>query len=114
MKSKRTIAMIVMSVLLVSVLSFSVYAASGFATASGTYAHAYVSSGNSDVTGYIEVYATIGHSAGWTRDEYNGTAVSASASVGSEDLPSNAGHVQAARACGWFNGASVCEDYWTD
>lgn len=106
--------MIIVSVLLVSVLSLSVYAATGFATASGTYAHAYVSSGDPDVTGYIEVYATIGHSAGWTRDEYNGTAVSASASVGSEDLPSNAGSSQAARARGWFNSISICEDYWTD
>ena len=112
MKTKRTISMILMSVFLAGMLSFSAYAAFGYAYASGEYAEASVSA-ELESTGYIEVYATMGNVSGWVRDEYNGVASSAYAYVSADQL-SEDGPPQAARACGWIDDELVCEDYWTD
>ena len=92
-------------------MSFSVYAATGGASASSSYASAYVSSSSA---GAIDVYATIANALDSVRDEYDEkNSTYGSASVSASNLNANGGAVQSARARGWFNDDSVAEDYWS-
>lgn len=111
MKSKKKVASAMLVAILVGLMSFSVYAATGGASASSSYASAYVSSSSA---GAIDVYATIANALDSVRDEYDEkNSTYGSASVSASNLNANGGAVQSARARGWFNDDSVAEDYWS-
>lgn len=111
MKSKKKVASAMLATILVGLMSFSVYAATGSASASATSASAYVSS---SYAGAIDVYATIANALDSVRDEYDEqSSTYGSASVSASSLNANGGAVQSARARGWYNGSSVKEAYWS-
>ncbi len=111
MKSKKKVASAMLAAILVGLMSFSVYAATGGASASSSYASAYVSSSSA---GAIDVYATIANALDSVRDEYDEkNSTYGSASVSASNLNANGGAVQSARARGWFDDDPVAEDYWS-
>ena len=108
MKSKKKVASAMLAAILVGLMSFSVYAATGDAYASEASA-----SVRSSDEGHIDVYATIANALDSVRDEYdNMNSTYGRASVSASSLKSIGGNVQTARARGWFNDDSVDEDYW--
>lgn len=110
MKSKKKVASAMLAAILIGLMSFSVYAATGDAYASASEASASVRSSDK---GHIEVYATIANALDSVRDEYdNMNSTCGRASVSASSLKSIGGNVQTARARGWFNDDSVDEDYW--
>lgn len=111
MKTKRTMAMIVMSMILVGMLSFSVYAATGHANATGTYAAASVNTGSPDIIGRINLYATISNMEDVEREDYSGNTSYQAVSVMASNLFGNTA-VQNARAYASYNGDCLAEDYW--
>lgn len=111
MKSKKKVASAMLAAILVGLMSFSVYAATGDAYASASDASASVRSSDE---GHIDVYATIANALDSVRDEYDEkNSTYGSASVSASNLNANGGAVQSARARGWFNDDSVAEDYWS-
>ena len=109
MMSKKKVASAMLAAILVGLMSFSVYAATGDAYASASDASASV---RSTIKGHIEVYATIANALDSVRDEYdNMNSTCGRASVSASSLNVNGGAVQSARARGWFNDDPVAEDY---
>ena len=110
MKSKKKVASAMLAAILIGLMSFSVYAATGDAYASASEASASVRSSDE---GHIDVYATLANALDSVRDEYdNMNSTYGRASVSASSLKSIGGNVQTARARGWFNDDSVDEDYW--
>jgi len=107
---KRALAWVLLSLVLATLLAFPVYAYYSV-YASGSSASAYYNTGDSSITGYIELYATIGYSnfVNWDRDEYDGTCYYAYAHVSCRE----GGNPQSARARIWFNGDHVDSAYWS-
>jgi hypothetical protein len=100
-----------LAAILVGLMSFSIYAATGSAYASASSASASV---RSTIKGHVEVYATIANALDSVRDEYDkNSSTYGSASVSASSLNVNGGAVQSARARGWFNDLSVKEAYWS-
>ena len=110
MKSKKKVASAMLAAILVGLMSFSVYAATGDAYASASDASASV---RSTIKGHIEVYATIANALDSVRDEYDMNSTYGRASVSASSLNVNGGAVQSARARGWFDDDPVAEDYWS-
>ena len=111
MKSKKKVASAMLAAILIGLMSFSVYAATGDAYASASEASASVRSSDE---GHIDVYATIANALDSVRDEYDEkNSTYGSASVSASNLNANGGAVQSARARGWFNDEPVAEDYWS-
>ena len=111
MKNKRRISMIIMSLLLAAMLTFSVSAAVVQALATGFGATASVTQNTEKYSFYISTY--IANALDAERNEYSGCDENRWVSVHDGLLDQDGGPAQASRSYASCNGV-VEEDYWTD
>ena len=122
MEKKKKVSKVLLSVVLTTLLAFSVSAAvdgpvvpmSGSASASSSGASTWI-----DVNEHffpntsVESYAAIGNTFGWAHDNHSGTN-SSSASVSDSDLENlSQAPAQSSRAYSMCDGTTEYDDYWS-
>lgn len=103
----RKAVICLVAALMILMLSFSVYAATGDAYANRTEAHAWVNNGNIS-TQLLDVVARMGSALNWTGESYEAYTTSLSASASASNL---SGPVQVSRASAYCGDACLGEEY---